>query len=142
MMMRMTSMSTMATDAPACRSRLPTSSFSLSCQRRGPQVICDDTDNIINHVVYHYFQAADRGLPDDIPPEFTKEEQLMVAILISQEEERRAFPGYEDALALSVAPPPPSGLPPMQPPHTPLARPRRCRSWAGLPGHRLHRRQW
>jgi hypothetical protein len=36
-----------------------------------------------------------------------------VAILITQEEERRAFPGYEDALALSVALPPPPGLPPM-----------------------------
>jgi hypothetical protein len=48
-----------------------------------------------------------------------------VAVLISQEEERRAFIGYKDALALLVAPPLPSGPPPMQPPRTPPARPRR-----------------
>jgi hypothetical protein len=55
-----------------------------------------------------------------MPPELTKEEQLMVAVLIRQEEERTAFPGFEDAMALSVAPPPP-----LQPPRTPPARPRR-----------------
>jgi hypothetical protein len=100
-------------------------------------VIRDDTDNMINHVIYHYFQAADRGLPYDIPPELTEDEHLVVAILISQEEERRAFLGYEDALALSVAPPPSPGPPPMQPPGTLLARPRRearVEPWDPWPG--------
>jgi hypothetical protein len=56
-----------------------------------------------------------------MPFELTEEEELGVAILISQEEDSRAFSGYEDALALSVTP----GPPPMQPPCIPLARPRR-----------------
>jgi hypothetical protein len=47
-----------------------------------------------------------------------------MAVLIRQEEERRVFPGYEDALALSVVPPPPPGPPSMQPLCTPPARPR------------------
>jgi hypothetical protein len=60
-----------------------------------------------------------------------------VAILISQEEERRAFPGFEDTLALSVAPPPPPGPPPLQPPRIPQARPRRearMEPWDECPG--------
>jgi hypothetical protein len=80
-------------------------------------VIRDDTDDMINHVVYHYFQAADRGKVYQMPPELTEEEELAVAVLISQEEERRAelraFPELVDALVLSVAPPPPHGPPPM-----------------------------
>jgi hypothetical protein len=60
---------------------------------------------MINHVVYHYFQAADRGETYVMPPELPEEEQLAVAVLISQEEERRAFPRFKDALALSVMPP-------------------------------------
>jgi hypothetical protein len=43
-----------------------------------------------------------------MPPELTEEEELAVAVLISQEEERRAllraFPELADALVLSVAP--------------------------------------
>jgi hypothetical protein len=46
-------------------------------------VIRDDTDNMVNHVVYHYFQAADRGEAFEIPPELTKEEELAVVVLIS-----------------------------------------------------------
>jgi hypothetical protein len=59
-----------------------------------------------------------------MPPELTEEEELTVAVLISEEEERRAFPKLADALVLSVAPPPSPGLPPMQPPRTPSAMPR------------------
>jgi hypothetical protein len=88
-------------------------------------VIRDYTDDMINHVVYNYFKAADNGEPYDLPPELTEEEELTVAALISQEEERRAFPRYEDALALSVATPQPPGPLPMQPPRTPPARPHR-----------------
>jgi hypothetical protein len=61
---------------------------------------------MINHIVSHFFQAADLGQPFIMPPELTEEEELAVAILISQEEERRAFPGFEDTLALSMVPPP------------------------------------
>jgi hypothetical protein len=50
--------------------------------------------------------------PSELPPELTEDEQLQVAILVSAEEEKRAFPGLEDALTLSVAPPPPPGPPP------------------------------
>jgi hypothetical protein len=81
-------------------------------------VIRDDTDNMVHHVVYQYFQAADHGEAFELSPELTEEEQLAIAVLISQEEERRAFPELANALALSVAPP-------KQPPRTPPARPRR-----------------
>jgi hypothetical protein len=87
-------------------------------------VIRDKTDDMVNYVVYHYFQAADRGEAFELPPELTEEEELAVVVLISQEEERRAFPELADALALSVAPPPPPGPPPMQPPRTSPTRPR------------------
>jgi hypothetical protein len=76
------------------------------------RVVRDDSDDMVNHVVSHYFQAADLGLRFVMPPELTEEEELAVAVLISVEEEKRAFPGIEDALALSVAPPPPPGPPP------------------------------
>jgi hypothetical protein len=56
-------------------------------------VVCDDTDDMINHVIYHYFLAADRGEDCVMPPELTEEEQFVVAVLISLEEERRAFQG-------------------------------------------------
>jgi hypothetical protein len=97
----------------------------VSGQIYNGRVIRDDTYDMVNHVVYQYFQAADRGEIYVMPPELTEEEELAVDVLISQEEERRAFPGYE---ALSVAPPPPPGPPPgpppMQPPRVPPARPR------------------
>jgi hypothetical protein len=91
-------------------------------------VIRDDTDDMIHHVIYHYFQAADRGEAYQMHPELTEEEELVVAVLISEEKERRAemraFPELADALVLSVAPPPPPGPPPMQPPRTLSAMPR------------------
>jgi hypothetical protein len=65
-------------------------------------VICDDTNDTINHVIYHYFQAVDRGKVYQMPPELTEEEELPVAVLIIQEEERRAelreFPELANAL--------------------------------------------
>jgi hypothetical protein len=76
-----------------------------------------------------------------MPSELTEEEELAVAVLISKEEERRAelraFPELADALVLSVAPPPPPGPLPMQPPHTPPAKPRRearAKPWDPWPG--------
>jgi hypothetical protein len=84
---------------------------------------------MINHVVYHYFQATDRGEVFQMPPELTEEEELTVVVLISKEEERRAelraFSELANALVLSVVLPPPPGPPPMQPPRTPPARPHR-----------------
>jgi hypothetical protein len=53
-------------------------------------VVRDDVDDMINHVVYHYFQAADRSEVFQMPPKLTEEEELAVAVLISREEERRA----------------------------------------------------
>jgi hypothetical protein len=99
--------------------------INLSDQTYNGRVICDDTDDMVNHVVYHYFQAAYRGLAFEIPPELTEEEDLAVAVPISQEEEKRAFPEHADALALSEVPPPSSGPSLMQPPRTPPARPHR-----------------
>jgi hypothetical protein len=93
-------------------------------------------DDMVNHVIYHYFQVVDRGEAFEIPPELTEEEELAIAVLISQEEERRAFPELADALAFSVAPPPPPGSLPMQPPCTPLARP--CQEAVGTPSPELH----
>jgi hypothetical protein len=119
----------------------PRVSGEVSGQIYNGRVVRDDTDEMINHVVYHYFQAADRGEVYQMPPELTEEEKLAVAILISKEEERRAemraFPELADALVLSVAPPPPPGPLPMQPPRTPRARLRRqarAEQWDALPG--------
>jgi hypothetical protein len=39
----------------------PRVSGEVSGQIYNGRVIRDDTDDMINHVVYHYFQAADRG---------------------------------------------------------------------------------
>jgi hypothetical protein len=107
----------------------PRVSGEVSGQIYNGRVVRDDVDDMINLVVYHYFQAQDRGEVYQMPPELTEEEELAVAVLISQEEERRAelraFPKLANALVLSVAPPPPPGPPPMQPPCTPPARP--CR---------------
>jgi hypothetical protein len=124
----------------------PRFSGEVSDQIYNGGVVRDDTDDMINHVVYHYFQDADRGEVYQMPPELTEEEELVVAVLISKEEERRvelrAFPELADTLVLSVVPPPP-----MQPPHTPPAshgtpgpelhqggRRARRLSWVGLPG--------
>jgi hypothetical protein len=119
----------------------PRVSGEVSGQIYNGRVIRDDVDDMINHVVYHYFQAADCGEVYQMPPELTKEEELTVAVLISKEEERRAelraFPELADALVLSVAPPPPPRPPPMQPPCTPSARPRRearAEPWDAWPG--------
>jgi hypothetical protein len=98
-------------------------------------MVRDDTDDMINHVVYHYFEAAQLGQPVVIPPELAEEEDLAMAVLISKEE-KRAFLGFEDALALSVALPPRPRPPPLQPPWTP-PRPRhdvKIEPWGVWPG--------
>jgi hypothetical protein len=38
---------------------------------------------MVHHVVYHYFQAADRGEAFEIPPELTEKAQLTIDVLIS-----------------------------------------------------------
>jgi hypothetical protein len=114
----------------------PHVSGEVSGQIYNGRVIRDDTDDMINHVVCNYFKAADNGESYDLSPELTEEEELAIAILISQEEERSAFPELADALALSVAPPPPPGPPPMQLSCTPLARPpceAKVEPWDALP---------
>jgi hypothetical protein len=67
----------------------PRVSGEVSSQIYNGRVIRDDTYDMIHHVVYHYFHAADRGEADQMPPELTEEEELAVAVLISEEEERR-----------------------------------------------------
>jgi hypothetical protein len=62
--------------------------------------------------VYNVLLAYERSEHYELPPELTEDEQLQVAILVSMEEEKRAFSGLEDALTLFVAPPPPPGRPP------------------------------
>jgi hypothetical protein len=111
----------------------------VSGQIYNGRVVRDNVDDM-DHVVYHYFQAVDRGEVFQMPPELTEEEELAVAVLISQEEERRAelraFPELADTLVLSVAPPPPLVPPPMQPQCTPPARPRRearAKPWDAWP---------
>jgi hypothetical protein len=120
---------------------LPRVSGEVSGQIYNGRVVRDDVDDMVNHVVYHYFQAQDHGKVYQMPPELTEEKELVVAVLISKEEERRvelrAFPELVDALVLSVAPPPPPGPLPMQPPCTPPARPRRdatTEPWDPWPG--------
>jgi hypothetical protein len=84
----------------------------VSGQIYNGNVVRDDTDDMIDHITYHILRAAERGEHFEHPPELTEEEELKVAIIVSAEEEKRAFPGYYDALALSMAPPPPPGLMP------------------------------
>jgi hypothetical protein len=77
-------------------------------------VVCDDTDDFIGNIVPHAIHAIlanERGEHYELPPELTEDEQLQVAVIVSAEEEKRAFSGLEDALVLSVAPSPPPGLP-------------------------------
>jgi hypothetical protein len=40
------------------------------------RVVRDNVDDMINHVVYHYFQAADHGETYVMPPELMEEEEL------------------------------------------------------------------
>jgi hypothetical protein len=87
-------------------------------------VIRDDTEDFIGNVAYNVLLARGNGKHYVLPPELTEDEELQVAVLVSAEEEKRAFPGLEDALFLSVAPPPPPRRPP---PSSPRAPPR--------PGH-------
>jgi hypothetical protein len=97
----------------------PRVSGEVSGQIYNGQVIRDDTNNMINHVVYHYFHAADRSEVYQMPPELTEEEELA------------------DALILLVELPPPPGPPLMQPSRTPSARPRRearAKPWDVWPG--------
>jgi hypothetical protein len=91
---------------------------------------------LLGHVAYHILCAAERGESFDIPPEFTELEEVIVAFLISVEEDKRDFHWIDDALALSMALPPPRGSPQPQPPWTP-SRP--CRDatdepWDAWPG--------
>jgi hypothetical protein len=119
----------------------PRVSGEVSGQIYNGRMIRDDTDDMTHHVVYHYFQAADRGEAYQMPPELTEEEELAVVVLIGAEEERRAErrPFFElaDIPVLSMAPPPPPGPPPMQLPRTLLAMPcqeARAEPWDAWPG--------
>jgi hypothetical protein len=96
-------------------------------------VVRDDTDDMVRHVAYLYLRVAQLGQPFDVPSELIEEEELAVAVLIGTKEEKRAFPGLNDALALSVVPPPPPRPP--QPPRTP-SMPCRARDepWDAWPG--------
>jgi hypothetical protein len=68
----------------------PRVSGEVSGQIYNGRVVRYDIDDMINHVVYYYFQAQDCGEVYEMPPELTEEEELAVAVLISKEEERRA----------------------------------------------------
>jgi hypothetical protein len=61
----------------------PRVSGEVSGQIYNGRVIRDDTNDMINHVVYHYFHATDRSEVYQMPPELTEEEELAVAVLIS-----------------------------------------------------------
>jgi hypothetical protein len=61
----------------------PRVSIKVSGQIYNGRVIRDDMDDMINHVVYNYFKAADNDESYDRPPELTEEEELIVTILIS-----------------------------------------------------------
>jgi hypothetical protein len=70
-------------------------------------VVHDDTEDFVGNVAYNVFLARDNGEHYVLPPELREDEELQVAVLVSAEEEERAFPRLEDALFLSMAPPPP-----------------------------------
>jgi hypothetical protein len=53
-------------------------------------------------VAYHILLAPEWGEHYDMPPELTEEEQLQVDVIVSAEEEKRDFSGFDDALASST----------------------------------------
>jgi hypothetical protein len=90
--------------------------------------VCDDMEDFVGNVAYNILLAKYNGEHYVLPPELMEDKELQVAVLVSAEEEKRAFPGLEDALFLSVVPPPPPPPPRRQPlPSPPHAPPR--------PGH-------
>jgi hypothetical protein len=98
-------------------------------------VVRDDTEDFVGNVAYNVLLARDNVEYYVLPPELAKDEELQVAVLVSADEEKRAFPGLEDALFLSVAPPPPPPPPRRQPaPSPPRAPPR--------PGHAEAAEAW
>jgi hypothetical protein len=52
----------------------PRVSDEVSGQIYNGRVIRDDTDDMVNHVVYHYLQAVDHGEAIELPPKLTEEE--------------------------------------------------------------------
>jgi hypothetical protein len=85
----------------------PAGSCDVSGRVHDGRVVRDDTEDFVGNIAYNVLLAKENGEHYVLPPELTEDEELQVAILVSEEEEKRAFPGIEDALALSVAPPPP-----------------------------------
>jgi hypothetical protein len=52
--------------------------------------------------VYHALQAHAQGKVYEPPSKLVEEEALQVAVILSEMEERRRYPGIEDALASSM----------------------------------------
>jgi hypothetical protein len=107
---------------------VPAGGCDVSCHVNDDTVVCDNTEDFFGNVAYNVLLARDNGEHYVLPLELTEDEELQVAVLISAEEEKRAFPRLEDAIFLSVVPPPPP--PPLRrqpPPSPPRAPPR--------PGH-------
>jgi hypothetical protein len=85
-------------------------------------MVRNDTDDFVSHVIYLLVHA--QCDPKYMPPELIEEEQLQVVCIFSLEEEKRKYPGIEDALALFMShlhspPPPPRGPPPPEIPPRP-----------------------
>jgi hypothetical protein len=50
----------------------PRVSGEVSGQIYNGRVVCDDTDDMVNNVVYYYFEATGRSEAYDISPELTE----------------------------------------------------------------------
>jgi hypothetical protein len=61
------------------------------------RIVCDDMDEFVANVAYNVLLASENGEHYVLLPELTEYEQLQVAIIVSAEEEKQAFPGLEDA---------------------------------------------
>jgi hypothetical protein len=103
----------------------PAGGCSVSSRVHEGHVVRDDTEDFFGNVAYNVLRARDNSEHYLLPPELTEDQELQVAVLVSAQEEKRAFLGLEDALFISVAPPPP---PRRQAPPSPLRAPPR-------PGH-------
>jgi hypothetical protein len=74
-------------------------------------------EDFVANATYNVLLARENGEHYVMPPELTEDEELSMAVLVSTEEEKRAFPRLEDALAFSVVPShPPQRQPPPSPP--------------------------
>jgi hypothetical protein len=83
----------------------PAGSCNVSGRVFEGRVVRNNIEDFVANVAYNVLLVSKNGKHYVLPPELTEDEQLQVAVIVSAEE-KWAFLGLEDALAISVASPP------------------------------------